>query len=63
MTIEYLKCRADLNFEIDFRVNGAIDVSYLGHKKRNAETLKTNVCQMATLAKLQPGELLFIHEI
>ena len=25
MTIEYLKCRADLKFEVDFRVNGAID--------------------------------------
>ena len=25
MTIEYLKCRADLNFEFDFGVNGAID--------------------------------------
>ena len=24
MTIEYLKCRADLNFKIDFGVNGAI---------------------------------------
>ena len=24
MTIEYLKCRSDLNFEVDFRVNGAI---------------------------------------
>ena len=24
MTIEYLKCRADLNFEVDFRANGAI---------------------------------------
>ena len=24
MTIEYLKCRADLNFVVDFRVNGAI---------------------------------------
>ena len=24
MTIEYLKCRADLNFEVDFRVNSAI---------------------------------------
>ena len=24
MTIEYLKCRAALNFEVDFRVNGAI---------------------------------------
>ena len=24
MTIEYLNCRADLNFEVDFRVNGAI---------------------------------------
>ena len=24
MTIEYLKCRADLNFEGDFDVNGAI---------------------------------------
>ena len=24
MTIEYLKCRADLNFEVDFGVNGAI---------------------------------------
>ena len=24
MTIEYVKCRADLNFEVDFRVNGAI---------------------------------------
>ena len=23
MTIEYLKCRADLNFEVDFRENGA----------------------------------------
>ena len=22
MTIEYLKCRADLNFEVDFGVNG-----------------------------------------
>ena len=25
MTIEYLKCRKDLNFEVDFGVNGAID--------------------------------------
>ena len=24
MTIEYLKCRADLNFEVDFEVNSAI---------------------------------------
>ena len=24
MTIEFLKCRADLNFEVDFGVNGAI---------------------------------------
>ena len=24
MTIEYLKCRADLHFEVDFGVNGAI---------------------------------------
>ena len=24
MTIEYLKCRADLNFEVDFGVHGAI---------------------------------------
>ena len=24
MTIEFLKCRADLNFEVDFEVNGAI---------------------------------------
>ena len=24
MTIEYLKCRADLNFEADIGVNGAI---------------------------------------
>ena len=24
MTIEYLKCREDLNFEVDFGVNGAI---------------------------------------
>ena len=24
MTIEYLKCRADLDFEVDFEVNGAI---------------------------------------
>ena len=24
MTMEYLKCRADLNFEVDFGVNGAI---------------------------------------
>ena len=24
MIIEYLKCRADLNFEVDFVVNGAI---------------------------------------
>ena len=24
MTIEYLKCRADLNFEVAFGVNGAI---------------------------------------
>ena len=24
MIIEYLMCRADLNFEIDFGVNGAI---------------------------------------
>ena len=24
MTIEYLTCRADLNFEVDFGVNGAI---------------------------------------
>ena len=25
MTIEYLRCRGDLNFEVDFQVNGAID--------------------------------------
>ena len=24
MTFEYLMCRADLNFEVDFGVNGAI---------------------------------------
>ena len=24
MTIEYPKCRKDLNFEVDFRVNGVI---------------------------------------
>ena len=24
MTIEYLTCRADLNFEVDFGVNGTI---------------------------------------
>ena len=24
VTIEYLTCRADLNFEVDFGVNGAI---------------------------------------
>ena len=24
ITIEYLKCRADLNFKVDFRVDGAI---------------------------------------
>ena len=24
MTIEYLKCRADLNFEVDFRVNAPL---------------------------------------
>ena len=24
MTIEYLTCRGDLNFEVDFGVNGAI---------------------------------------
>ena len=24
MAIEYLKCRKDLNFEVDFRVNDAI---------------------------------------
>ena len=24
MTIEYLKCRKDLNFEVDFRINDAI---------------------------------------
>ena len=24
MTIEYLKCRADLNIEVDFGVNGTI---------------------------------------
>ena len=24
MTIEYLKCIADLNLDVDFRVNGAI---------------------------------------
>ena len=24
MTIEYLMCRADLNFEVDFGINGAI---------------------------------------
>ena len=24
ITIEYIKCRADLNFEVEFGVNGAI---------------------------------------
>ena len=24
MTVEYLKCRKDLNFEVDFRVNDVI---------------------------------------
>ena len=24
MTVEYLKCRADLNFEVDFGANGTI---------------------------------------
>ena len=27
VTIEYLMCRADLNFEVDFGVNGAIGAS------------------------------------
>ena len=27
MTIEYLKCRKDLNFEVDFRVNDVIDTT------------------------------------
>ena len=27
MTIEYLKCRADLNFEVDIGVNGAFGTS------------------------------------
>ena len=38
MTIEYLKCRADLNYEVDFGVNGAIgtivtkwDLFYVGN--------------------------------
>ena len=26
MTIEYLKCRADLNFKVDFVFNGAISM-------------------------------------
>ena len=26
MSNEYLKCRADLNFEVDFGINGAIGV-------------------------------------
>ena len=26
MTIKYLKCRANLNFEVDFRVNSAISM-------------------------------------
>ena len=30
MTIEYLKCRADLNFEVDFGVNGAIGTIVTG---------------------------------
>ena len=25
MTIEYLKCRADFNLEVDFGINGAIE--------------------------------------
>ena len=29
MTIEYLGCRADLNFEVDFGANGAIQNSEL----------------------------------
>ena len=27
ITIEYLKCRADLNFEVDIGVNGALGTS------------------------------------
>ena len=27
MTIDYLKCRADLNLQVDFGVNGAIGTS------------------------------------
>ena len=27
MTIEYLKCRKDLNFEVDFRVNNVIGMT------------------------------------
>ena len=29
MTIEYLKCRADLSFEVDFGVNDAIGMHHM----------------------------------
>ena len=29
MTIEYLKCRKDLNFEVDFRVNDVIGTTVI----------------------------------
>ena len=29
MTIEYLMCKAYLNFEVDFGVNGAIDTTVI----------------------------------
>ena len=30
MTIEYLKCRKELNFDVEFRVNGVIGLVRLG---------------------------------
>ena len=53
MTFEYLMCRADLNFEVDFGVNGAIGtivtkwdlivfgecIVFIHNKKKNLNTL------------------------
>ena len=55
VTIKYIKCRADLNFEVDFRVNSAIgmiaikcDLILFGKRMYNESKL-TKIAQIKYL--------------
>ena len=65
MTIEYLKCRADLNFEVDYGVNGAIgaiatNLFYSDNGSFSSIIKKINTLHVPLIKKLK-AKLYQIH--